>query len=166
MKTRPYQSADLPGIIETYTASIRVLAAAFYSPEQIAAWAPVPSDPDRWRERLAQLQTIVAEMNGAVAGFASYTKDGYLDFLFTHPTFARRGVASELYQCVESALLVAGIPRITAHVSLAARKFFERHGFQVDIEEEVECRGVYLRRFGMHKDIVGKRDPLRGLINP
>jgi putative acetyltransferase len=157
MKARPYQSTDLPGVIETYTASIRVLAASFYSSEQIAAWAPVPTDPDRWRERLAQRQTIVAEADGALAGFASYTPDGYLDFLFTHPTFARRGVASKLYQCVESTLIAAGVPRITAHVSLAARRFFEHHGFLVDAEEEVECRGVYLRRFGMHKDLAERQ---------
>lgn len=153
MKTRPYQPTDLPGVIETYTASIRVLAASFYSSEQIAAWAPTRTDPDRWRARLAQRQTIVAETDGALAGFASYTADGYLDFLFTHPTFARRGVASKLYQQVESTLIAAGVSKITAHVSLAARQFFEHHGFLVDAEEEVECRGVYLRRFSMHKDL-------------
>jgi putative acetyltransferase len=134
-----------------------VLAASFYPSEQIAAWAPVPTDPDRWRERLAQRQTIVAEVDGALAGFASYTPDGYLDFLFTHPTFTRRGVASKLYQCVESTLVAAGVPRITAHVSLAARRFFEYQGFRMDAEEEVECRGVYLRRFAMRKDLAERQ---------
>jgi putative acetyltransferase len=157
MKARPYQSADLPGVVETYTASIRVSAASFYSPEQIEAWAPVPTNLDRWRERLAQRHTIVAETDGALAGFVSYTSDGYLDFLSTHPAFARRGVASKLYQCVESTLIAAGVPKVTAHVSLAARRFFEHHGFQVDAEEEIECRGVFLRRFGMHKDLADKR---------
>jgi putative acetyltransferase len=157
MNARPYQSADLPGIVETYTVSIRVSAASFYSPEQIEAWAPVPTNLDRWRERLAQRHTIVAETDGALAGFVSYTSDGYLDFLSTHPTFARRGVASKLYQCVESTLIAAGVPKVTAHVSLAARRFFEHHGFQVDAEEEIECRGVFLRRFGMHKDLADKR---------
>ena len=52
MNERPYESADLPRVIETYTASIRVLAAPYYTPEQIAAWAPIPPDAARWRERL------------------------------------------------------------------------------------------------------------------
>jgi GNAT superfamily N-acetyltransferase len=141
----------------TYTASIRVLATSFCSSEQIAAWAPVPTDPDRCRGRLAQRQTIVAEVDGALAGFASYTHDGCLGFLFTHPTFARRGFASKLYEGVGSTLRAAGVPRITAHVSLAARRFFEHHGFRLDAEEEVECRGVYLHRFGMHKDLADRR---------
>ena len=122
--------------MEIYTASIRSLAASYYSPEQIAAWAPVPPDAARWQERLSHLHTIVAECDGGLAGFASYTHDGYLNFLFTHPTFARRGVATRLYQRVELALRTVSAPRVTTHASLAARPFFDRHGFQL------ECRGV------------------------
>jgi putative acetyltransferase len=153
VKERPYESADLPGVIEIYTVSIRSLAAPYYTPEQIAAWAPVPSDVVRWQERLSRLHTIVAESDGVLAGFASCTDDGYLDFLFTHPTFARRGVATKLYQRVESALRVVNAPRVTTHASLAARPFFDRQGFQLDAEEYVECRGAYLRRFAMHKQL-------------
>jgi putative acetyltransferase len=150
---RPYEPTDLPSVIETYTASIRCLAASYYSPEQIAAWAPVPPDVARWQERLAHLHTIIAECDGLVAGFASYTHDGYLDFLFTQPTFARRGVASRLYGRVESALHAVGVSRVTTHASLAARPFFDYHGFQLDAEKFVECRGVFLRRFAMHKHL-------------
>src|SRR5207248_10780966 len=115
MNERPYESADLPSVIETYTASIRLLAAPYYTPEQIAAWAPIPPDTARWQERLSHLHTIVAESDGVLAGFASYTHDGYLDFLFTHPAFARRGVATKLYQHVESALRAVSAPRVTTH---------------------------------------------------
>ena len=139
--------------MEVYTASIHSLAASYYSAEQITAWAPVPPDVARWEERLARLRTIVAESEGVLAGFASYTDDGYVDFLFTHPAFARRGVASSLYHRVESVLRAVGVSNVTAHVSLAARPFFDRHGFQLDAEECVECRGAYLRRFAMHKDV-------------
>lgn len=150
---RPYEPTDLQGVIETYTASVRALAAPYYSPEQITAWAPVPPDVARWQERLRHLHTIVAESDRVLAGFASYIHDGYLDFLFTHPAFARRGVATRLYQRVESALRTLGVSRVTTHASLAARPFFDRHGFQLDGEERVECRGVYLRRFVMHKQL-------------
>lgn len=153
MKERPYESTDLPGVIDIYTISIRTLAASYYTPDQIDAWAPVPPDAARWQERLSLLNTLVAESNGVLAGFASYTHEGYLDFLFTHPTFARRGVATRLYQHVESALRALSVARVTTHASLAARPFFDRLGFQVDTEECVECRGAYLRRFAMHKQL-------------
>lgn len=152
MNQRPFEFTDLSSVIEIYTASIRTLAAPYYSAEQIAAWAPVPPDSARWQERLSHLHTIIAEADGVLVGFASYTDEGYLDFLFTRPGFARRGVATSLYQSVESMLRAATVPRVTTHASLAARPFFDRHGFQVDAEESVECRGVYLRRFAMHKE--------------
>jgi putative acetyltransferase len=153
MNERPFEPSDLTSVIETYTASIRSLASSYYSPEQIEAWAPIPPDATRWQERLAKLHTIVSESDGVLAGFAAYTHDGYLDFLFTHPAFARRGVASGLYRRVEAALRAVGAPRVTAHVSLAARPLFDRHGFQLDVEECVDCRGAYLRRFAMHKHL-------------
>ena len=96
MIRRRYEPGDLAGIIEVCTASINVLAAPFYSREQISAWAPAKPDVERWKERLAQLQTIVAEADGFLAGFVSYTNEGYLDFLFTHPKVARRGVATAI----------------------------------------------------------------------
>ncbi|HVV01908.1 MAG TPA: GNAT family N-acetyltransferase [Verrucomicrobiae bacterium] len=153
LNVRRYESRDLKEVIETYTASIHSLAAPHYSPEQLAAWAPVPQDETRWRARLDSLHTIVAQAEGSIAGFASHTESGYLDFLFTHPGFARRGIATALYCRIESLLMAAGVPVITTHSSLAARAFFDHHGFQLDGEECVECRGAYLRRFAMHKEL-------------
>lgn len=68
VKERPYEYPDLPSAMEIYTAAIRSLAAPYYSPDQPAAWAPDPPDPERWRERLSQLHTIVAESDGVLAG--------------------------------------------------------------------------------------------------
>lgn len=51
--------------------------------------------------------------------------------------FARRGVASGLYRRIETTLSTRGTTVITTHASLAARPFFDHHGFQLD----VECRG-------------------------
>ena len=114
MNIRPCESNDLQRLADIYRASIRSLAATYYSADQIAAWAPLTHDAARWEERLAPLHTVVAESDGILAGFASYTHTGYLDFLFTHPSYARCGVASRLYQHVESALLAVGVPSVTA----------------------------------------------------
>lgn len=93
----------------------------------------------------------MADCDGVLVGFVSYRPDGYLDFPFTHPTFARRGVGTRLYLSVESVLRSEGCPKVFTHASLAALPFFEHHGFNLDAEESVECRGAFLRRFAMHK---------------
>jgi putative acetyltransferase len=56
-------------------------------------------------------------------------------------------------------LRAVSVQRVTTHASLAARPFFDRHGFQLDAEESVECRGAYLRRFAMHKQLPSERNP-------
>ena len=167
MNERLYKPTDLPGVIEVYSASIRCLAAPFYSPEQISAWAPATPDVEQWQQRLASLHTIVADCDGVLSGFASYRHDGYLDFLFTHPAFARRGVATRLYLRVESVLHSEDCPRVFTHASLAARPFFEHHGFHLDAEESVECRGTYLRRFAMHKALrTGHSSVIHSSVSP
>ncbi|MEI6193537.1 MAG: GNAT family N-acetyltransferase [Verrucomicrobiota bacterium] len=153
MNFRQYEPADLPQVIEVYSTSIRCLAAAYYTADQLAAWAPAIPDVARWQQRLDLLHTFVAEEKGVLAGFASYEKNGHLDLLFTHPEFVRRGVATQLYLKVESALRAAGVPGMFTEASLAARPFFERHGFRLEAEELVECRGARLRRFRLHKQI-------------
>ncbi|MSU62556.1 MAG: GNAT family N-acetyltransferase [Pedosphaera sp.] len=151
MDERPYEPSDLEQIIAVYGASIHSLAAPFYTAEQLAAWAPQNPDVNRWQQRLASLHTIIMEHDGIIAGFASYQLDGYLDFLFTHPAFARKGVATRLCRRVEAGLSAATVSRVFTKASLVARLFFERRGFLVDFEELVECGGVQLRRYEMHK---------------
>ena len=153
MPERPYETSDLEQVMAVYHASIHSLAADFYTAEQLAAWSPPTQDAVRWQKRLAPLRTIVAEHEGVIAGFASYELNGHLDLLFTHPAFARQGVATRLYRRAKAALIDAGVPRIFTEASLAARPFFERCGFRVDREELVDCGGVKLRRFVMHKEI-------------
>jgi len=150
---RPYEQSDLQQVIALFGASVHSLASPFYTAEQLAAWAPPEQDVGRWRQRLAPLHTIVAEHDGVIAGFASYEVNGHLDFLYTHPAFARQGVATHLYGCVELALHGVGVSRVYTEASLAARPFFEHCGFQVDTEEFVEIRGTQLLRYAMHKQI-------------
>jgi putative acetyltransferase len=153
MKQRPFEPADLPRLIEIYTAAVHSLGAPYYSPEQLAAWAPANPEVDRWRARFASVPTMVAESAGAIAGFISYRPDGYIDLLFTHPSFARSGVATGLYRDAEATLRNAGQTRLFTHASLAGQPFFARHGFQVESEETVEIRGLHLRRFRMYKQL-------------
>jgi putative acetyltransferase len=150
---RPYETCDLEQVIGVYRASIHSLAAPFYNAVQLAAWAPEKMDAGRWRQRLASVHTIVAEHAGVIAGFASYEHDGHLDLLFTHPAYARQGIAMRLYGRVEAAMLAAGVSRAFTEASLAARPFFERCGFEIDCEQFAECRGAQLRRYAMHKQI-------------
>jgi len=153
MCNRPFQPSDLEQVIGVYRAAIHTLAAPFYTAEELAAWAPQQMDADKWRQRLASVRVIVAEVDGTIAGFLTYDVTGHIDMLFIHPRFARQGLATRLYLDAEAELRKAPMSTVFTEASLAARPFFERHGFQVDAEEFSECRGQKLHRFRMSKKL-------------
>jgi putative acetyltransferase len=152
LRLRPYRSADLEEVTRTFADSVRVLARRDYDEAQRSAWATV--DLEDWRARLAAIAVLVAEDVEGIAGFIGYSSDGYVAQLYTASRAARKRVASALYAHVEAGWRAAGVARAYAEVSLTARPFFERQGFDVVEEEEVERRGAIFRRFRMEKALL------------
>ena len=145
-----YTPADLPAVVALFTAAVHELAAADYTVDQLTAWAPAEPDWDRWQARLAGSRVWLARLDGQPAGFATLGEIGYLDLLYTHPRFVRRGVATRLLQQAES----FGVPasgHYHTHASLTARPFFTRHGYVVTAADQVRLRGQTLRNFHMVK---------------
>ena len=119
-----------------------------YTPEQLDAWAPAPPDPAVWDASLRAHCTLVAVVDGKLAGFADLDPAaGYLDRLYVHKDFQGLGVASALCDRLEAA---AADP-ITTHASITARPFFEKRGYAVVKEQQVERKGIHLTNFIMEK---------------
>lgn len=153
LNLRPATETDLPSIVSLFTDSVHQLAAHSYTPEQRAAWAPETPDLAQWRSRLSRVETLIAESDGTMAGFISFTASGHIEFLFTGPAFARRGVASLLYDAAVERLLGKGVRTLTTDASLEARPFFESRGFSVVGAQTVERNSVQLQRFAMARSL-------------
>lgn len=136
-------------MIDIYRRSIHEVACRDYSPEQLAAWAPAELDMRAWSERLAAGGVVVEERAGRLAGFIRIDAQGHVDLLFVHPDYQRQGIALRLFQAVDEWAIESGISQMTADVSLTARPFFERVGFQVLTPQVVERNGVELTNFRM-----------------
>jgi putative acetyltransferase len=130
---RPYRRPDdAAGTHAAYRLAITRTAAGDYEPEQIAAWAGAADvDLTRWDSRRAAAHTLVAEVDGRVAGFVDVLDDGLLDMLFVHPDFGRRGLARLLVDTVKREAARAGLSVLRTHASRTARPAFERFGFWV-----------------------------------
>lgn len=96
-----------------------------------------------WDASFRAHDTRVAVEGGVIVGFADLGPDGYLDRLYVHRDWQGRGVASALCDALPAA-------RIT-HASITARPFFERRGWHVVKEQQVERRGVLLTNFVMER---------------
>lgn len=157
---RPYRESDLAAVVALFTDSVHGLACEHYDAAQLAAWAPRPPALDHWRERLSGRKTLVAEMDAKLAGFITYEEDGHVDLLYVSPAYSRAGIASALLRKAEDVLASAGASELFTEASKTARPFFERHGFRVTEEQNVELRGAVFRRYAMRKTVAQR--PLDG----
>jgi|ERR1043166_2145070 ribosomal protein S18 acetylase RimI-like enzyme len=155
LRIRPYAGQDLDAIINLFSGTVRQVNCRDYTHEQIEAWAPPTVDRERWRKRLDALRTVVAEIDGTIAGFAAANGQGYLDFLYTHHTFLRRGVASALCEEIEAGYRAAGVRLVFTHSSITARPFFQSIGFRVVSERTVQIGAVSLTNYRMEKELAG-----------
>lgn len=150
---RPYDGAESETLLNIFTRSVREIASRDYSPAQIAAWAPETCDLQAFAARLAAKSTFIAEAEGCAAGFCDLEDDGHIDLFFVHPDFQGRGVGWALMAHIQSRARSMGLSRLYAEVSITARPFFERSGFQVLAEQTVEVRGQTFRNYRMEKRV-------------
>ena len=71
----------------------------------------------------------------------------------SHQNRQRKGAGRLLLQGVEEAARAAGMPGLSAHVSLTARPLFEAMGFTALAERRVPLRGQVLTNFRMERPL-------------
>lgn len=106
-------------------------------------------DLETWDRSLREHYSLVAVEKGRIVGFGDVDPAGYLDRLYVHRDYQRRGAASLLRGALEEA---ARGKKLVTHASITARPFFEKRGWRVVREQTVERRGVKLVNFVMVKD--------------
>ena len=126
---RPYLPADAKRCAEIFRLSIEELAAEDYDAEQREAWAARADDEQAFGAKLAGELTLLALVDGAVAGFASLKGANEIDMLFVDPEFARRGVGRTLIDALTKLAEARGAKRLTTEASDVAKPLFERLGF-------------------------------------
>lgn len=151
MEIRAYQPADLEEVYRLFYDTVHSVNRADYAPAQLDAWAPVEMDRSRWADSLLSHTTWVACESGCIIGFGDLAEGGYLDRLYVHKDFVRRGVASALLKRLEASAACQGCGRVYAEASITARPFFEHWGYRVVKRQEKLLRGQVFLNFVMEK---------------
>ena len=154
MIIRKYRPEDLPEILKLFYDTVHSVCKADYTPAQIDAWAPAAPDTERWRASLEKHYALVALADGTIAGFGDIDETGYLDRLYVHKDYIRRGAGGALLKELENAYPVT---EITAHASITAKPFFELKGYVAVLEQRVTRRGVTMTNFVMKKSLEPRR---------
>ena len=102
-------------------------------------------DLDAWNRSFLEHYTLIAVEEGEILGFGDIDKTGYLDHLYVHKDHQREGIASGLCDKLE-----AHVPgNIRTHASITAKPFFQKRGYKVTKEQQVERQGILLTNFVM-----------------
>lgn len=148
MTLRYYSKTDCATLAQLFYDTVHAVNARDYSLEQLDAWATGEENLEVWDSSFQAHYTVVAEMDGNIVGFGDMDAWGYLDKLYVHKDYQRRGVATAMCDALEQH---SKAPEFTTHASITARPFFERRGYTVVREQQVERRGVLLMNFVMRK---------------
>ncbi len=112
------------------------------------AWATGQVDLKKWNQSFQEHFSLVAVDDDIIAEFGDMDKTGYLDRLFVHFGYQRKGIATAICNRLELAVQ----ENIVTHSSITARPFFEKRGYKVVKEQQVERQGIFLTNFVMIKE--------------
>lgn len=150
MLIRKYTPSDCKELTELFYNTVHTINANDYTKEQLNAWATGKVDLDKWNRGLQEHYSVVAVENEILVGFGDIDKTGYLDHLYVHKDYQRKGIATAI--CNELEKKSPG--NITAHVSITAKPFFLNRGYKVLKEQQVERQGIFLTNFVMAKCMI------------
>ncbi len=150
MILRAYAPSDCKVISELFYETVHSVNIRDYSKEQIDAWADGNIDLKKWNESFLTHYTIIAEEDGSILGFGDITRDGYLDRLYVHKDFQRKGIASAICTELENHI---NSGKITTAASITARPFFEKRGYITVRAQLVKRHGIFLKNFVMEKTL-------------
>lgn len=148
MKIRKYQAEDVQTLATMFYDTVHTVNARDYSQEQLNAWATGNIDLDGWNKSFLEHFSLVALDGKQIVGFGDMDASGYLDRLYVHKDYQGMGIATALCDALEKA--VCG--KVTTHASITAKPFFEKRGYRVVKEQQVERHGIYLTNYVMEKN--------------
>ncbi|KEO71888.1 GNAT family N-acetyltransferase [Anditalea andensis] len=144
---------DLADIIKLFKETIAVVCKDDYSPEQLKVWTSSTENPDRWIDKIKSHYLLVAELDKELIGIASLDNRDYIDLLFVHKDYQRKGIANRLYSEIENEAIKRKITSLYADVSITAKLFFQKIGYEILKEQKNNKEGVEIINYKMKKQL-------------
>lgn len=148
MIIRKYQTSDCKELIDLFYNTVHNVNAKDYTKEQLNVWATGQVDLEKWNESLQGHFSVVAVDDEIIVGFGDIDKTGYIDRLFVHADYQGKSIATAICNQLEQA--VKG--NIITHASITAKPFFEKRGYKLVKEQQVERQGNFLTNYVMIKE--------------
>lgn len=154
MYLRQYTSADLDEVTRLMYLSVHAIPTDIYTLEQQEAWAP----SSLLQEGLTINRGLVCIEDGKIVGFIELLfveladNVGYINYLYVHPDYQHRGIATLLYNETENeGRNKYNLTEYIVKASLVAKPFFEKQGFGLIRENTIKRNNIALKNYTMIK---------------
>ena len=131
MLIRMYEDRDAASLADIFNRAVSETASKHYAPDQITAWLGGGMEADETHARCSDGRSVwvAADESDAAIAFIDLEDDGHIDMLFCLPEWTGRGIASALYDHLESDARRRGMTRLYVEASELARPLFQHKGF-------------------------------------
>ncbi len=144
---------DLEALKQLFFETVSTICSADYDALQIKVWSDGIKNENRWNAIIMNQVVIIAQQNEKIVGFITLDNNS-IDLLYVHKDHQRLGVAFELYKTIEQFAKQQGQKELESDVSITAKPFFEKMGFEIVNEQTVLLQGIELSNFKMAKQLV------------
>lgn len=148
MEIRRYKSDDCMQLAKLFYDTVHCINKKDYTKKQLEVWATGNVDIESWDKSFLEHYTLIAIIDDIIVGFSDIDKTGYLDRLYIHKDYQGKGIATTLCEKLEKAF---DVDKVITHASITAKPFFEKRGYRVLKEQEIERKGVKLKNYVMEK---------------
>lgn len=139
-------------IANLFAETILFINKAHYSLEQVTLWASAKEPLQHWQSKIITQYFVVAKMEDKIVGFSSLEEETtYLDLLYVHKDYQKRGIAKKLLQALETRAKELEMKYLHTQSSITARPFFESQGFSVVKQQEKVYKNLTFCNFVMEK---------------
>ncbi|EGT3617281.1 GNAT family N-acetyltransferase [Clostridium perfringens] len=153
MYIRNYKPEDCREIINLFYETVHTVNKRDYTEAQLNVWATKNIDSELWNKSFLKNFTVVACEDDLIIGFGDITDTGYLDRLYVHKDYQRKGVATKIVDSLENYAKKSGVSLMSTEASITAKNFFQGKGYKVIKSQQVKRGNELLKNFVMEKKI-------------
>lgn len=145
---------DIPEMQKLFVETIQSVCANDYDQSQINVWISGARDAERWNNILNEQVVFITEIKDRIVGFSSIKNYNYIDLIYVDKDHQKQGVAYSLSNEMEDIAIQNKQRELTSDVSITAKPFFEKIGFQTIKKQTVLKENISLVNYKMVKKLM------------
>lgn len=150
---RRAREEDIPQLNKVFKESILSIKEQDYTRKQLEVWSSRSDAPAWWKDKLNLQYFLLAFEADELMGFGSIYHSGFLDLLYVDKAHQNKGIARKILVALEDRIKTFGVASIQTEASITAKPFFEKMGFSLVKENQIDIEGVTLANYTMVKNL-------------